>query len=393
MDFSVLTSLPGLPALALARDTGASPSDLVTRDATLVASAFAGGTLSFSADGGAFSTVLPVFRTDGAHRVAVVERDAFGHDSQAVELAFVLDTKAPTVALSEATPSEHGTLALNGAVGVADAGALVRITDGATLVGSGTVAADGTWSVPVALSGNGTHTLVASLIDRAGNVGEATTKILLDTISAPMPAPTPEKAAADPAPLAPSVAATASPAAATATQVSHPALASETLSFAFASASVSADAHGIHLKGPDGVVHDVTAVQKLVFADGTIDRADANPLVDDLFYFAHNRDVWAAHADADQHYAQFGRAEGRAPNAFFSPADYLAHNPDVAAAGVDPLQHYDSFGWKEGRDPGSAFSTRGYLAANPDVAAAGLDPLAHFLAFGQMEGRHGWEIA
>jgi hypothetical protein len=98
--------------------------------------------------------------------------------------------------------------------------------------------------------------------------------------------------------------------------------------------------------------------------------------------------VWAAHADADQHYAIFGWHEGRNPNAFFDTNGYLATYADVKTAGVNPLTHYDQFGWKEGRDPSTAFDPTDYLAANPDVAAAKVDPLAHFLLFGEQEGRH-----
>lgn len=35
---------------------------------------------------------------------------------------------------------------------------------------------------------------------------------------------------------------------------------------------------------------------------------------------------------AEEHFAQFGNAEGRAAGPLFNPEDYLAANPDVAAA-------------------------------------------------------------
>ena len=118
------------------------------------------------------------------------------------------------------------------------------------------------------------------------------------------------------------------------------------------------------------------------FTDGHVDQADGsgfNALVDDLFYFSQYHDVYAAHVDPDQHYAQYGWHEGRDPNPYFSTKGYLAANPDVAAAGVDPLGHYDAIGWQEGRDPGPNFSSTGYLAANPEVAKEQVDPLAQFL--------------
>jgi hypothetical protein len=132
----------------------------------------------------------------------------------------------------------------------------------------------------------------------------------------------------------------------------------------------------------------VSGIEIFKFTDGTVNNADGSPLVDDLFYYANNHDVWLAGADADAHFAVFGWKEGRDPDAFFDTKGYLAHNPDVAAAGINPLTHYDQFGWREGRDPAAIFDTKGYLAANPDVKAAGVDPLAHFLLWGAQEGRH-----
>jgi serralysin len=128
-------------------------------------------------------------------------------------------------------------------------------------------------------------------------------------------------------------------------------------------------------------------VEKFVFTDGTVNNADGNPLVDDLFYYSRNHDVWNAHIDADQHYNQVGWHEGRDPSAFFSTSVYLWTNPDVRAAGVNPLTHFDQIGWREGRVASLAFDPREYLANYSDVAAAHLDPLAHFLGVGAGEGR------
>ena len=163
----------------------------------------------------------------------------------------------------------------------------------------------------------------------------------------------------------------------------------ETVSFdfAFGTSEVSI-AHGRSIiTDQNGLSHDVTGVYEIKFTDGTIVENDASPLVDDLFYYGSNKDVWRDGMDADTHYAQFGWKEGRNPNAEFSTTGYLAANPDVAAANVNPLTHYDTFGWREGRDPSLNFDNELYLARNPDVKAAGMDPLAHYLNFGQAEGR------
>jgi hypothetical protein len=130
-----------------------------------------------------------------------------------------------------------------------------------------------------------------------------------------------------------------------------------------------------------------SGVEKFVFTDGTVDETSGSYLVDDLFYFLRDKDVWSAHMDAEAHYNAYGWHEGRNPNAYFDTNGYLAVSPDVAAAKINPAQHYDQYGWKEGRDPSVGFDNELYLEHNPDVKAAGIDPLAHFLAYGQSEGR------
>ncbi len=69
----------------------------------------------------------------------------------------------------------------------------------------------------------------------------------------------------------------------------------------------------------------LTGFEKFVFTDGTVNNSDGSPLVDDLFYYANNHDVWNAHVDADLHYSVFGWKEGAirtpssAPRAISTP--------------------------------------------------------------------------
>jgi hypothetical protein len=130
---------------------------------------------------------------------------------------------------------------------------------------------------------------------------------------------------------------------------------------------------------------ELTGFETFVFTDGTVNNADGSPLVDDLFYYARNHDVWNAHIDAELHYGISGRHEGRDPNAFFDISFYRSIYPD--AGGTDPLAQFDLLGWQLGRAPSLDFDGAKYLAANPDVAAAHVDPLWHFLAVGASEGR------
>ena len=163
---------------------------------------------------------------------------------------------------------------------------------------------------------------------------------------------------------------------------------SVTFGFKLTDAEIGVQSDGTTtVDGPNGSHTVMHGVEIYNFADGSVNVADGDPLVDDLYYYAHHHDVWSAHADADLHYRGFGWREGRDPNLLFDTTLYLNVNADVKAAGLDPLTHYDTIGWKQGRDTSIFFDTDAYLAANPDVKAAGVDPLAHFLTFGESEGR------
>ncbi len=163
--------------------------------------------------------------------------------------------------------------------------------------------------------------------------------------------------------------------------------ASATFNFAFTDARMEMRGEAMVLIGPDGIVHDINGIDTLSFTDGVIQNNDGNRTVDDIYYYAHNLDVWRAHVDPDQHYAQFGWHEGRDPNAYFQTKQYLTDYSDVAAAGVNPLQHFLQYGEHEGRSPSPEFSSESYLHANPDVARAGVSALVHYFEFGRAEGR------
>ena len=156
--------------------------------------------------------------------------------------------------------------------------------------------------------------------------------------------------------------------------------------FRLVDATVSFLGNTVVIDGPSGRTI-LSGFEVFRFTDGTVDNADSDRMVDDLFYYARNHDVWNARVDADQHFHAFGWHEGRDPSAFFSTAFYLGSNPDVQVAAVDPLIHFNEIGWREGRVPSIAFDARQYLDANPDVAAAHVDPLAHYLQFGYQEDR------
>src|SRR5205823_1907297 len=158
--------------------------------------------------------------------------------------------------------------------------------------------------------------------------------------------------------------------------------------FALVDANVSYEGHLIVIDGPSS--HTVlSGFEVFNFTDGTVHNDDSDPLVDDLYYYSHNHDVWTAHVDADTHYHTIGWKEGRDPNAFFDTKFYLGAYHDVAAAGVDPLNHFDALGWKEGRLPSTNFDPQQYAGQSFDIAPANIDPLKHFLQIGMNENRLG----
>ncbi|WP_052711561.1 hypothetical protein [Elstera litoralis] len=134
-------------------------------------------------------------------------------------------------------------------------------------------------------------------------------------------------------------------------------------------------------------------VEVLRFDDGirllsTATQTSQGVTIQEDFYLAQNLDVAAAvkagvFQSGAEHFAKFGRAEGRDASAVFDTAWYLSQNADVATAvragSITAYDHFVTFGWKEGRNPSVWFDTKAYLAANIDAAASGLNPLTYFL--------------
>ncbi|WP_186766728.1 hypothetical protein [Puniceibacterium confluentis] len=127
LSFTLDTTGPAAPAVALADDTGSSGSDLITGNGTLnVVPAEAGGTIQYSTDGGA--TWTPGFAaTEGVNNVQVRQTDAAGNPGAAAALSFTLDTAAPTdirinvaaALIAAAAGSGSGNNAANTTTGIA----------------------------------------------------------------------------------------------------------------------------------------------------------------------------------------------------------------------------------------------------------------------------------
>ena len=74
-----------------------------------------------------------------------------------------------------------------------------------------------------------------------------------------------------------------------------------TLGFKLTDAKITWSGNQVIIEGPSSQTV-LRGFERYVFADGTVDNADSDGLVDDLFYYARNHDVWNVKADADAHF-------------------------------------------------------------------------------------------
>src|SRR5207249_2443658 len=130
--FTLDTTAPAAPTVALSSDTGSSNSDHITRNGALnVSGVESGASVQYSINGGSkwsssFSAV------EGANSVQVRQIDVAGNNGTATSFSFTLDTTAPaapTVALSSDTGSSNSDhITRNGALNVSgvESGASVQ---------------------------------------------------------------------------------------------------------------------------------------------------------------------------------------------------------------------------------------------------------------------------
>jgi hypothetical protein len=131
---------------------------------------------------------------------AGVFTDAAGNDNTvAAPVTISLDTVAPNppAGLDLATSSDTGTsnsdnitkLTQPQITGTAEAGSVVKLFDGTTLVGSATAASNGAWSITSSTLGDGVHTLTARATDQAGNTSDASGSLQVRIITQAPSAP------------------------------------------------------------------------------------------------------------------------------------------------------------------------------------------------------------
>ena len=185
LTFTLDTTAPAAPSIALTNDTGISSSDRITTDPTIsYGAAENGGALLYKVDGAAnFSTTLPNFATDGSadgvHTVSVQQRDAAGNFGAVASLSFILDTAAPaapSVALAHDTGSSATDHLTNNAA-IVYGGA----ENGATLLYKADGAVNFSTVAPT-FAGDGAHTVTVAQRDIAGNIGASSSlTFMLDT--------------------------------------------------------------------------------------------------------------------------------------------------------------------------------------------------------------------
>lgn len=179
---------------ALASDTGSSATDKITSSAALTGTASPGGIVRFTVDGVASSATAmadttgkwsfnPTGLSDGVHTIVASQTNAAGTGTSSFTVT--LDTKAPVVteALSTTSTATAPVIAGSG-----DANAKVSLAiDGTAVATAVTADAAGVWTyTPGGLSA-GSHTVVATETDAAGNVGSASFVL---TVAAPATAST-----------------------------------------------------------------------------------------------------------------------------------------------------------------------------------------------------------
>ena len=138
---------------------------------------------------------------DRAHDLSTSYTDPAGNESaRSAPVTVNLDTTAPDApAAASLTDGNAQDLSAGGLTNSPEmnmsgsggtAGDTVNLYDGDTLIGSATVGADGSWSIPAEISGDGIHNLSTSYTDRAGNEGAKSTPIAVDLDTTAPDAPT-----------------------------------------------------------------------------------------------------------------------------------------------------------------------------------------------------------
>lgn len=186
-----------IPAGGATNDT--TPTLSGSAEASATVSVYDGNTLLGTTQvngSGAWSFVSPTLG-NGAHALSVAVTDAAGNvGPRTTPVTITVDTVAPGAATLVVTNDVSGSVIPNGGVtsdttpvlsGRAEAGSIVTVLDGTTLVGSVQVGSDGSWTLTPATALSETlHTLNVTVTDAAGNVSATTSATLVIDTTPPV---------------------------------------------------------------------------------------------------------------------------------------------------------------------------------------------------------------
>ena len=204
------TAAPSAPAadVAAASDTGTSNTDNITKDntPTISGTGTAGDTITVTMPGtgevlttvvagnGSWSVTPSQALADGTQNVSVTATDPAGNTSVATLVPVTIDTTPPAPPAADvAAASDSGISPTDNItndttpdiVGTGTPGDTIRLyaPDGTTLLGTATVANNGTWSItPTSGLAEGLNTLKVTATDPAGNVSAPTdVSVTIDT--------------------------------------------------------------------------------------------------------------------------------------------------------------------------------------------------------------------
>jgi hypothetical protein len=189
------TPIPPVPTApivheALASDTGASATDKITSNPALSGAADPNAVVHFTVDGSAIAATTtanargawgftPTGLADGSHTIVASETNAGGAGSASV--TFTLDTTTPVV--TERLTAGGTAVTSPALFGTGDANAAVRFTvDGSAIAATATADSTGAWAYTPTGLASGSHAIVASETDVAGNVGSVSVSFTLSPL-------------------------------------------------------------------------------------------------------------------------------------------------------------------------------------------------------------------
>ncbi|MDF7652135.1 Ig-like domain-containing protein, partial [Erwiniaceae bacterium L1_54_3] len=134
---------------------------------------------------------------EGPHTFHASITDVNGNTSNSPSLTITIDTTAPATATDVVLSNDAGSspvpIAANGVTndssplltGVGEPGAIVKVYDGTTLLGTAIVGSNSNWSFSSPALGEGSHSLTTTVTDAAGNVSQPSAAITfsVDTVA------------------------------------------------------------------------------------------------------------------------------------------------------------------------------------------------------------------